>query len=109
MRQVEGWALFFVVYAALFYRAMSWGAALRIAGTSSTAISGRVGFFACVAVFAVTPGFALPFSRIAFGWADLSDAAFALFMLAWVAAALPGIRQNRRRLRQAGINPDAEV
>jgi hypothetical protein len=109
MLQVGGWIVFFSVYAVLFYEVTSWGAKLRIAGSASITVSARLGYFVSVVMMATAPGLALPLSRVALGWGELSDVAFAFFVLAWVAAALPGIRKSRGLLRLAGVNPDAEA
>lgn len=105
--KIIGWVLFFAVYALLFYRLLVWGTGMRIAGKASGLK--RAAFFVFVALLAVVPGMAEALSRIALGWPRLSEGGFALFIIAWVVAALPGIRASRLRLRAAGINPDAEA
>lgn len=106
--QFFAWSAFFVCYAYVAFELMVWLARVKIATSKGSRVSPAVRCLAFLAVFglAALPPLLEPVSRVSLGWPSLSNGAFALFMLCWFVAALPGIVASRRTFRAAGLSPD---
>jgi hypothetical protein len=92
-------------------KVLLWLAAVRIekrAKASAFESNQWVKMIVGILILATAPPLMELASRTKLGWPRLNDGAFAMFVLAWVVAAIPGIAASRRWLRAAGINPDHE-